>query len=787
MLQAASGKSNSKKLSSLNSTIVEEDEAKLDPTYNQADNIPDVCKSDLQNSNSSQESQEPDIVRSSSSSSSSSSSDRLCRPLEKTSKPSTVSSFSSSDESATFSDSTRRHFRGSNSKLKRQPLVSQNSGDNDVFEPTPTTALANYGNNPEPQNYALSEKGQRARSDFCSSGYGTGSGENSTSKTSAQLSADLDNELTAVTSEKYPEDLQDNVSNTSTVGSALPADNIGNISSKHNQSNNITVNATKASNTCSDQISSPLMDNAIKSYSLPSVLIDSNNPGAISRASLIDHLRKTSSNLSTGNSSPSSTGSYFITPSNEAALTVHSSISSSLIRQMCSSGPGSQPLESQNIDSLKFSLTQPKKKHEASLPTLVSDCGSYAINLLLEKLERTARCEEVQCDDENCSQIKKCINELKNCNLEGSSLSDNQRNLLLQMALHDEHCTLPRCPFTWCGTSAIDALSQEEKIENMLKRVENFTDNQIIFSTSYLKYMERSSQISFSVMPQEKVHWQRLCMVENSSKVLLASRIIPHQPETSYWIIKKVAYNDNEESLWQICSKLRQMNCSHVVKMLWAASFEDHLLICSEYEGYHSLQESLQANSSNGLDIGLVHTIMLQLTDAAYHLHLQNIIYLNWASSNIVRTHQTDQRIAVKLCNFTTSALADTYDEGYLRLALPTYLLSPELCTMNKVVPESDVWGLGCILYELLTGHPIWHAHRHLSHDDLFKMMKERFQQVIPGEELNGVNLANMCPSLKSIFKSCWNVKPEERKSVLEIQILLVESFVQSNQNTQTA
>ncbi|KAK6985854.1 hypothetical protein BgiMline_015459, partial [Biomphalaria glabrata] len=135
----------------------------------------------------------------------------------------------------------------------------------------------------------------------------------------------------------------------------------------------------------------------------------------------------------------------------------------------------------------------------------------------------------------------------------------------------------------------------------------------------------------------------------------------------------------DDDYLWQVCTKLCKLKHSSVIQILWAARFDCHVLICSQFEaGYFTLQDSLRACTPSGFDSGITQILMLQLSSAAKHLNNLGILYLNWTSGNIL-SYQSDQGIVVKLSNFSAAACIDYYDVGFLQLVLPTNILMPEV------------------------------------------------------------------------------------------------------------
>ena len=62
--------------------------------------------------------------------------------------------------------------------------------------------------------------------------------------------------------------------------------------------------------------------------------------------------------------------------------------------------------------------------------------------------------------------------------------------------------------------------------------------------------------------------------------------------------------------------------------------------------------------------------------------------------SAIIEVYQTNFKPA--------RVLQDTYDCAQTAIGTP-YYLSPEICQEKPYNQKSDIWSLGCILYELVT------------------------------------------------------------------------------------
>jgi NIMA (never in mitosis gene a)-related kinase len=81
------------------------------------------------------------------------------------------------------------------------------------------------------------------------------------------------------------------------------------------------------------------------------------------------------------------------------------------------------------------------------------------------------------------------------------------------------------------------------------------------------------------------------------------------------------------------------------------------------------------------------------------HIHNRKVLHRDLKSQNIFLTKSNQ----VKIGDFGISkVLENTMDFAKTSLGTP-YYLSPEICMGQKYDYKSDVWMVGCILYEMCT------------------------------------------------------------------------------------
>ena len=106
-------------------------------------------------------------------------------------------------------------------------------------------------------------------------------------------------------------------------------------------------------------------------------------------------------------------------------------------------------------------------------------------------------------------------------------------------------------------------------------------------------------------------------------------------------------------------------------------------------------------------------SLMLQTSDAVAAAHEAGIIHRDLKPSNILVTQSADQPAVVKVLDFGIAKLADdNFDDdddanGLVQtisvIGTPRYM-SPDQNNGSELTPATDVYSLGVILYEMLTG-----------------------------------------------------------------------------------
>ncbi len=138
-----------------------------------------------------------------------------------------------------------------------------------------------------------------------------------------------------------------------------------------------------------------------------------------------------------------------------------------------------------------------------------------------------------------------------------------------------------------------------------------------------------------------------------------------------------------------------------VVKCFESFMQDNTLFIVMEYCDGGDLAQRIQETKQAGsmLEEKQILTWFVQMALALQYIHGLNILHRDLKSQNIFLTGSGEAKIG----DFGISKVLNSDTELAQTVIGTPYYLSPEICEGRPYSKSSDIWSLGCILYELVT------------------------------------------------------------------------------------
>ncbi|MDX1696291.1 MAG: protein kinase [Ketobacteraceae bacterium] len=196
----------------------------------------------------------------------------------------------------------------------------------------------------------------------------------------------------------------------------------------------------------------------------------------------------------------------------------------------------------------------------------------------------------------------------------------------------------------------------------------------------------------------------------------------------------------------------RKLNHSGIAKMLEVSFEGDTPFIVMEFLEGVTLHRLLQ--NEGKLPVPRALSIMRSLLDTLHYLHSQGIIWRDVKPSNILIT--TDSRIVI--IDFGTAQTVKSAQSGPdttrlgFAVGTPAYM-SPEQIRGESQSAASDIFSLGIILYEMLTGDKPWPVSTPL---ELYRELESRPVSQLPG-------LTDLPEKLRQILSRALTLDPDQR------------------------
>nr|XP_017496347.2 serine/threonine-protein kinase Nek8 isoform X1 [Manis javanica] len=145
------------------------------------------------------------------------------------------------------------------------------------------------------------------------------------------------------------------------------------------------------------------------------------------------------------------------------------------------------------------------------------------------------------------------------------------------------------------------------------------------------------------------------------------------------------------------CQVLKLLNHPNVIEYYENFLEDKALMIAMEYAPGGTLAEFIQKRCNSLLEEETILHFFVQILLALHHVHIHLILHRDLKTQNILLDKH---RMVVKIGDFGISKILSSKSKAYTVVGTPCYI-SPELCEGKPYNQKSDIWALGCVLYEL--------------------------------------------------------------------------------------
>jgi serine/threonine protein kinase len=252
------------------------------------------------------------------------------------------------------------------------------------------------------------------------------------------------------------------------------------------------------------------------------------------------------------------------------------------------------------------------------------------------------------------------------------------------------------------------------------------------------------------------------------------------------WVALKLcasyAMSDQDRSRFRIeAESMAAMKHPNIVKVFDVLEHEGTPYLTMEFIQGGSLEQQLDRYRG---DHSAIARLMVDISRGVHHAHQRQILHRDLKPSNILlhveadgstRAHVVDFGLA-KPFDLAETALSSGVAPGdasiaYGRMVGTASYMSPEQARGEPATTQTDIYGLGSIMYALLTGHP---PLRGASVEETIEQVRDPNVSPKPPSQI----FAAVDPTLEAICLKCLEYEPSNRYAAAEGVALDLERWL---------
>jgi len=223
--------------------------------------------------------------------------------------------------------------------------------------------------------------------------------------------------------------------------------------------------------------------------------------------------------------------------------------------------------------------------------------------------------------------------------------------------------------------------------------------------------------------------------------------------------IKKMSSKERKAAVNEI-RILASLNCPYIIRFYEAFIEDDRLHIVTDYAAYGDLFRQMKKHAARKTSFSerAVWSFFLQLVKGIKYLHDHGILHRDLKAANIF----IDGEGCLKIGDFGISKILRPGSMYAMDQIGSPYYVSPEMWRKQPYDTKSDLWAIGCFLFELIALHPPFQA---ANMEELSKKIMRGVSEPLP---------TSTSPDLQRLVRRLLTLEPKARPDIDELLSLQV-------------